>query len=96
MSRTVMLENMPLRDLLNQMEHRVREFQEHINLDLHQACEELHQMTRPKRRKSSFPTIRNISNGYERFAHALRYADKLMEGIEENAKHMASKLEEVT
>jgi hypothetical protein len=95
MSRTVPLRSMPLRDLLNALEHRVRELHEHLNMDLMTASDEVHQLTRPKRRKSSYPTIRNISNGCERYFHALRYADKMLEEIDEGLMLMEERLTEV-
>jgi hypothetical protein len=89
------IKEMPLRDVINSLEHRIRELLEHLNLDVAQSCDEMHQLTRPKRRKSSYPTIRNLSNGYEKYAHALRYADRMVEGIDEALAVLESRLEEI-
>jgi hypothetical protein len=96
MSKTsIPIKEMPLRDVLNNLEHRIRELLEHLNLDVAQSCEEMHQLTRPKRRRSAYPTIRNLSNGYEKYAHALRYADRMVEGIDEALIVLDSRLEEI-
>jgi len=96
MSKTnIPIKEMPLRDVLNSLEHRIRELLEHLNLDVAQSCDELHQLTRPKRRKSAYPTIRNLSNGFEKYAHALRYADRMIEDIEEALSVLDARLEEI-
>jgi hypothetical protein len=92
---SIPIKELPLRDVLNSLEHRIRELMEHLNLDVSQSCDEMHQLTRPKRRKSVYPTIRNLSNGYEKYAHALRYADRMVEGIEEGLAVLESRLEEL-
>ena len=96
MSKTnIPIKEMPLRDVLNNLEHRIRELLEHLHLDVAQACDEMHQLTRPRRRKSAYPTIRNLSNGYEKYAHALRYADRMVDGIDEALGVLDSRLEEI-
>jgi len=96
MSKTNMpIKEMPLRDVLNSLEHRIRELLEHLTLDVSQSCDEMHHLTRPKRRKSAYPTIRNLSNGYEKYAHTLRYADRMIEGIEEALAVLEGRLEEI-
>ena len=92
---TIPIKELPLRDVLNSLEHRIRELMEHLNLDVQQSCDEMHQLTRPKRKRSSYPTIRNLSNGYEKYAHALRYADRMVEGIEEGLAVLEARLEEL-
>jgi hypothetical protein len=95
MTKNVPLRSMPLRDLVNQLEHRIRELHEHLSLDMSKAAEEMHQLSRPKRRKSAYPTIRNVSNGYEQFSHSVRYASKLAEGIDDGLAVLESRLDEV-
>ena len=95
MSKIIPLVNMPLRDLLNQLEHRVRELQEHMIGDLSKSIDHLHSSSRPKRRKSAYPSLRNVSNSFEKYCHDLRYAEKLSDGIDEGLRALESRVEDV-
>ena len=92
---TIPIKEMPLRDVLNNLEHRIRELLEHLNLDVSQSCEEMHQLTRPKRRKSATRRFAISRTGTRNYAHALRYADRMVEGIDEALAVLDSRLEEI-
>lgn len=96
MSKLATMRRLPLRDLLNQMEHRCRELQEHLKMDLVPAAENMQELSRPKRKKSAYPTMRQLSNGYETFAHALKYAQRLTVGLDEGLKSIEERAHEIT
>lgn len=74
---------MPLREVVNHVEHSCRELQEHLQMDLTTTADELNQLTRPRRRKSAYPTIRNVSNTVEQAGVAIRYGQQLAAQLEE-------------
>lgn len=70
----VKIRRMPLRDLVTQSEHKCRELIEHLQMDLTPAVGELHRISRPKRKKSAFPSIRSVCNVSEKVRRSFEYA----------------------
>ena len=95
MSKNLPMASLPLRDLLQQLEKGVRELHEHISLDAVRAGEELHDLTRPKRKRSSYPSLHNVSNAYEKWAFALRYGDKMLGNFEDGLQALDARLESI-
>ena len=77
------LDRLPLRDLLNHVEHRCRELTEHLQLDLVQSSKELHNLTRTTRRKSGYPSLRTVYHGCEKLHRAFAHAQDLTGEIED-------------
>jgi hypothetical protein len=74
---------LPLRDLLNHTEHRCRELIEHLQMDALPTAAELHRLTRPNRKKSSYPSMRSVCNLYERVRRSAEYSSKVSQRIDE-------------
>ena len=79
---------LPLRDLITQIENKCRELNEHLKMDLGVNVNELHKATRPKRKKSPFPSIRSVCTTHERVLIAQKYAQQLCAEIDEYAKEI--------
>lgn len=79
---------LPLRDLISHIENKCRELNEHLKMDLGSNVGELHKLTRPKRKSSSFPSIRSVCTTHERVLTAHRYALELCAEIEDCAKEI--------
>lgn len=86
------LRNLPLRDVLAQLEHRCRELIEHLQMDLTQSISEIHDLTRPVRRKSAYPAIRTVCNSFEKLRKSHEYARQIAERIEEGMAVIEEKL----
>ncbi|MFO0946172.1 MAG: hypothetical protein U1D30_09540 [Planctomycetota bacterium] len=79
---TSRLRRIPLREVLNHAEHRTRELVDHLRTDIAPTVTELHQLTRPKRKKSPYPSIRSVCNLEERLRHAVERAEQITAEIE--------------
>lgn len=77
------IRKLPLRDVVNHLEHRCRELMDHLQADLNPTVAELHKLTRPTRKKSAYPSLRIVCNVVERLRRSSDYADKLGGEIEE-------------
>lgn len=77
------MSRLPLRDLLNHIEHRCRELIEHLQMDLTPMTNEVHKLTRPKRTRSAYPSIRTVCNTIERLNRSHEYAKQVTVQIEE-------------
>src|SRR4051794_39650395 len=95
MAENTRLSRLPLRDLLHHAEHRCRELMEHLQMDLTPAVAELHRLTRPKRKKSSYPSVRSVSNVYERMRRSNEYAKQVQVQIEECVHAIENRVAEV-
>lgn len=74
---------LPLRDLVTQMENKCRELIEHLQMDLNPNVQEFHRLTRPKRKRSAFPSIRTVCNVSEKVRASEIYANELCEQLNE-------------
>lgn len=83
MSRPIRVSRLPLRDLLNHIEHRCRELTDHLQMDMAPMFGELTQLSRPKRQRSHFPTVRTMTNATERMKRSVDYAATLCQPIDE-------------
>lgn len=89
------LRRIPLRDVLNHVEHRMRELVEHLRTDVSPAVHELHQLTRPKRKKSPYPSIRSICNVQERLRRSHERSLEISQEIEECVAAIEDRIGEV-
>ena len=87
--------SLPLRDLLQTLEKSVRELSDHMGLDMVAAAAEFHDLTRPKRKRSAFPTLHNVSNSSEKWAFAIRYSDRLLDNIDDGLKALDARVESI-
>ena len=95
MSKSLPMASLPLRDLLQQLEKTVRELHDHLALDTNSAMEEFHELTRPKRKRSGYPTLHHLSNGYEKWAFAVRYSDRLLGPVDEGLQALDARVESI-
>jgi hypothetical protein len=94
MNELMRVKRLPLRDLLNHVDRRCRELVEHLTMDTVTVCAELHDTSRAKRKKSSFPTVRTLVNQYDKVRKTLEYASNLQNEILECSAVIQSKVED--
>ncbi len=81
MSELARLRRMPLRDLLTHTDRKLRELNEHLQMDFLSQAEELYELSRPRRKKSHFPQVRAVVNGYEKARKSYEYGEQLQAEI---------------
>lgn len=77
------LRKSPLRDVVNHVEHKSRDLVDHLRTDTVPIVGELHKLTRPKRKHSSYPTIRSVCIMQERLRRSHERSLQLTHEIEE-------------
>lgn len=92
----VKIRRMPLRDLVMQTEHKCRELIEHLQMDLTPAVNELHRISRPKRKKSAFPSIRSLCNVSEKVRRSFDYARQVELQIAQFVQAMEEKVGDIS
>jgi hypothetical protein len=82
---------LPLRDLLTDAEKRTRDLVEHLNLTLLARLADLHDLSRPVRRRSHYPTVHALQNALlktvETNAEARQVIDYLAQELNEILQH---------
>ncbi len=79
---------MPLRQLLTHSEKCTRDLIEHLRSSLGPLLSEFRELSRPVRRRSSYPTLMTVRN-------ALRKMEKASEETREMADYLRQRLEEI-
>lgn len=82
MNDAIRLRRLPVRDLVNQADHKIRELLEHIQMDVTPTVAECHKLSRPIRRRSAYPSVRSLCNVYERLKKSHEYAQQLIRQID--------------
>ena len=78
------IERMTLRDLLSHAAKLTREMSEMANTR-HQKCiSDLHELSRPTRRKTQYPSIVSLQNAVHRYAESTRELNALIATLEEH------------
>jgi hypothetical protein len=82
---------LPLRDLLTDAEKRARDLAEHMHVTWLGRINDLHELSRPVRRRSHFPTLLALLNAFQKFdevnQETQRMLDYLSQELEEIREH---------
>jgi hypothetical protein len=82
---------LPLRDLLTDAEKRTRDLVEHLNITLLARLADLHDLSRPIRRRSHYPTLHALQNALlktiETNTEARQLIDYLAQELNEILQH---------
>ena len=89
------LSRLPLRDVIHEVDHRLREINEHLQMDLAPAVGDLHRLSRPKRKKSAYPAVRSVWNGVDKIRRSFEYAKKQHMEIEECVNAIQAKISDI-
>ena len=72
---------LPLRDLITDAEKKTRKMVEHLSTTLLQRAADLHDLSRPLRRKSHYPTLLALQNALQRLLDTSQETDDLVETL---------------
>jgi hypothetical protein len=67
--------------LLTDAEKKTRDLLEHLNATLLQRAADLHDLSRPVRRKSHYPTLLALQNALQRLLSASEETETLLDGL---------------
>ena len=84
---------LPLRDLLTDAEKRARDLAEHFHVTWLARAVDLHDLSRPLRRRSHYPTLLALANALKKLQEAgdetnrlVNYLQEQMQDIREHAR----------
>ncbi len=90
------INRMTLQELLTQSEKCARELAEHFHAGLFTALADFHEVSRPTRKKSRFPTVQALKNSLEKLSEnaeeALLLSDFLLEHLNEVLRRAKAEL----
>jgi hypothetical protein len=72
---------MTLRDLLTDVEKKARDLADDLGINLLSRVEDLHDLSRPLRRKSHYPTMLALHNAVEKVLTAHQETDQALETL---------------
>jgi hypothetical protein len=84
-----MTRRMPLRQLLTHSEKCARDLIEHLRATLGPNLAEFRELSRPVRRRSSYPTMRTMGNSLRKVQKAGEEAHQMAEYLQERLKEIA-------
>ena len=79
---------LPLRDLMTDAEKRTRDLAEHLHVTWLGRAADLHDLSRPVRRKSHYPTLQALHNALNKILETSVETEKLLE-------HLGQELDEI-
>ena len=80
----VPIQRMTLRQLMTHAEKLARDVNEYVTSDLLTKLSDLHELSRPVRRKSQYPTIATLRNSVQHVDESLEGLLKLMATVQEH------------
>lgn len=80
------LNRLPLRDVLAQASRLMHEIAEFANKTYQNGVTDLHELSRPARKKSHFPTVVALENGLIHYEANGKELDRLLASLEDHIK----------
>lgn len=88
---------MTLQELVTQAQKCTRELGEHFHAGLFNALADFHEVSRPVRKKSRYPTVQTLKNSLDKFSEAaeetILLCDLLLEFLAETLRRAQAEVE---
>ncbi|MCS7160449.1 MAG: hypothetical protein RMJ19_08250 [Gemmatales bacterium] len=91
------ISRMTLQELLTQAQKCTRDLAEHFHAGVFNTLADFHEVTRPSRKKSRFPTVQAVKNSLDKFSEAaeetILLSDLLIDFLQETLRRAKLEVE---
>ncbi|MCS7166191.1 MAG: hypothetical protein RMI91_01590 [Gemmatales bacterium] len=91
------VQRMTLQELLTQAQKYIRDLAEHFHAGVFSSLADFHEVTRPTRKKSRFPSVQTLKNSLDKFSEAaeetILLSDLLLDFLQEALRRAKAEVE---